>query len=259
MWEVGGGLRRHRRIGRRFDSGSLWDEHAYSRSSSGSSADDNSVISEDEILHLDKGDDRLEVIGLSFDEAKAVLAGIQGGVVTAQAASFLARHRSCDLCGSPLLSKGPGRTRFRTAFGTIALSSPRFHRCRCQPGAARTFSPLSLLLTERIAPELLYLETRWASLVSYGMTADLLKDVLPIGSTADASTIRRHLHKVAARHEADLGSEQPGGLDEWSGQRPAAPAGSGHRRHRRRLRPELARQKAQLRGRGRQIHGRGSR
>jgi hypothetical protein len=177
-------------------------------------ADDNNVISEGEILHLDKGDDRLEVIGLSFDEAKAALVGIQGGVVTAQAASFLARHRSCDLCGSPLLSKGPGRTRFRTAFGTIALPSPRFHRCRCQPGAAKTFSPLNLLLTERIAPELLYLETRWASLVSYGMTADLLKDVLPIGSTADASTIRRHLHKVATRHEADLSGEQPGGLDE---------------------------------------------
>jgi hypothetical protein len=177
-------------------------------------ADDNSVISEGKIVHFDKGDDRLEAIGLSFNEAKAALAGIQGGVVTAQAASFLARHRSCDLCGSLLLSKGPGRTRFRTAFGTIALSSPRFHHCSCQPRAAKTFSPLSLLLTERIAPELLYLETRWASLVSYGMTADLLKDVLPIGSTADASTIRRHLHKVAGRHDADLGDEQLGGLDE---------------------------------------------
>ena len=29
VWEVGGGLGRHRRIGSRFDSGSLWDEHAY--------------------------------------------------------------------------------------------------------------------------------------------------------------------------------------------------------------------------------------
>ena len=38
-------------------------------------ADDDSVISEGEILHFDKGDDRLEVIGLSFDEAKAALAG----------------------------------------------------------------------------------------------------------------------------------------------------------------------------------------
>src|ERR671920_1012230 len=135
--------------------------------------DDNSVISEGEIVHLDKGDDRLEGIGVSFDEAKAALVSIQGGVVTAQAASFLARHRSCDLCGSRLLSKGPGRTRFRTAFGTIVLSSPRFHRCQCQHGAARTFSPLSLLLTERIVSELLYLEIHWASLMCYGMTADL--------------------------------------------------------------------------------------
>ena len=54
---------------------------------------------------------------------------------------------------------------FRTAFGTIALSSSRFHRCRCQPGATRTFSPLNLLLTQRMAPELLYLETRWAATV----------------------------------------------------------------------------------------------
>jgi hypothetical protein len=123
-----------------------------------------------------------------------------------------------DFCGSLLLSKGPGRTRFRTAFGTITLSRPRFHHCPCRPGEARTFSPLNLLLTERIAPELLYLETRWASLVSFGITADLLKDVLPIGSTADASTIRRHLHKVAARHDADLGNEQPGGPDAGNGQ-----------------------------------------
>jgi hypothetical protein len=129
-------------------------------------ADDNSVISEGEILYLDKGDDRLETIGLSLADAKAVLAGIQRGVVTAQAASFLERHRSCDLCGSLLLSKGPGRTRFRTAFGTIALNSPRFHRCQCQPGTTKTFSPLTRLFTEHTAPELLYLETRWASLVS---------------------------------------------------------------------------------------------
>jgi hypothetical protein len=55
-------------------------------------ADDNSVISKREILHLDKGDDRLEVIGLSFDEAKAALPGIHVGVFTVQAASFLARQ-----------------------------------------------------------------------------------------------------------------------------------------------------------------------
>ena len=42
------------------------------------------------------------------------------------------------------------------------------------------FSPLAELFTEHVAPELLYLETRWASLISFGMTAALLKDVLPV-------------------------------------------------------------------------------
>ena len=175
--------------------------------------DDNSVISADEVLHFDKSDDRVEAIGLSFGDAKAVLAAIQERVVTAQAASFLARHRCCNRCGRALLSKGPGRIQFRTAFGIIPLNSPRFYRCRCQPSASKTFSPLGELFTEHTAPELLYLETKWASLVSFGLTAQLLKEVLPVGSTANAGTIRRHLHKVAARHEADLGSEQPVGLE----------------------------------------------
>jgi hypothetical protein len=185
--------------------------------------DDDSVISADEVLHLDKSDDRLEAVGLSFSDAKAVLAAIQERVVTAQAASFLARHRCCDRCDRALLSKGPGRIQFRTAFGTIPLNSPRFHRCRCQPSTSKTFSPLGELFTEHTAPELLYLETKWASLVSFDLTAQLLKEVLPIGSTANACTIRRHLHRVATRHETELGDGRPGGIedtpaDAWQGQ-----------------------------------------
>jgi hypothetical protein len=54
--------------------------------------------------------------------------------------------------------------------------------------------------------------------LSFGLTAQLLKDLLPIGSTANACTLRRHLHKVAARHDADLGGEQLGSLDAGKGQ-----------------------------------------
>ena len=61
-------------------------------------ADDDSVISEDEILQLDKGDDRLETIGLSLGEAKTVLAAAQERVVTAQTASFLARSSAVVAC-----------------------------------------------------------------------------------------------------------------------------------------------------------------
>jgi hypothetical protein len=36
----------------------------------------------------------------------------------------------------------------------------------------------------------------------------VLQEILPIGSTANASTLRRTVHRVAARHEAELGTEQ---------------------------------------------------
>src|SRR5688572_23225115 len=80
------------------------------------------------------------------------------------------------------------------------------YRCRCHPADSQTFSPLTELFTEHTAPELLYLETRWASLISFGMTAALLKDVLPIADTTNPETVRCHLHRVATRQEADLGA-----------------------------------------------------
>ena len=129
-------------------------------------SDDETVLSEDVIACFDKGDDQLEEIGLSLEQAKAVLAGAQVSLVAAQAASFLTRHRDCEQCGRHLQSKGRCRILFRTAFGTVPLVSPRLYRCTCHPTGSKTFSPLTRLFTEHTAPELLYLETRWASLVS---------------------------------------------------------------------------------------------
>src|SRR5918995_3673499 len=171
--------------------------------------DDETVLSEDVIACFDKGDDQLEEIGMSLEQAKTMLAGAQTSLVAAQAASFLTRHRDCEQCGRHLQSKERCRLLFRTAFGTVPLVSPRVHRCPCQSTGSKTFSPLARLFTEHTAPELLYLETRWASLVSYDLTAGLLKDVLPVDTGTNAATIRNHLHKVALRQEAELGDGQP--------------------------------------------------
>jgi len=64
------------------------------------------------------------------------------------------------------------------------------------------------LLSDHVAPELLWLETKWASLVSFGVTADLLKDVLPIDERLNPDTIRRHLGRVATRMESELAEER---------------------------------------------------
>jgi hypothetical protein len=55
------------------------------------------------------------------------------------------------------------------------------------------------------------LETKWAALVSYGVTARLLHEVLPIDDALAPCTIREHVFKVAERLEQALGEEQ------WTG------------------------------------------
>src|SRR3954469_21059267 len=178
--------------------------------------DDGTVFTDSEILRLEKSDHRLEAVGLSISESKSLQRCLQQHVVTAQAAAFVSRHRCCPACGRHLCSKGKYPVVFRTVFGNVILSSPRFYRCGCHPADSQTFSPLTELFTEHVAPELLYLETRWASLISFGMTAALLKDVLPVAGTTNSETVRQHLHKVVDRHDADLGTDQPSSRDEGS-------------------------------------------
>jgi hypothetical protein len=73
------------------------------------------------------------------------------------------------------------------------------------PGVA---APVVAALPERVTPDLLALEARWASLAAYGVTAALLADVLPIDEAVNASTIRNDAMRVAERLEAELGPEQ---------------------------------------------------
>ena len=84
------------------------------------------------------------------------------------------------------------------------------------------------MFTEHCSPERLYLETKWASLVSFGLAAQLLQDVLPTDSHIRATSVRNHLQRVAQRAEAGLGGEQISFIEgcprEWAAlPRPRAP------------------------------------
>jgi hypothetical protein len=95
--------------------------------------DDGTVFTDSEILHLEKSDHRLEAVGLSIGESKTLQKCLQHHIVTAQAAAFVSRHRCCPACGRQLCRKGKYPIVFRTVFGNVTLSSPRFYRCGCQP------------------------------------------------------------------------------------------------------------------------------
>jgi hypothetical protein len=124
-------------------------------------------------------------------------------------AHSVASQRRCPECGAPRSVRGHHCVTLRTAFGNCTLDSPRLGHCACRSHATKTFSPLAELLPEHTSPELLFLETKWASLAPYGVTADLLKDVLPVDEKLSAVTIRNHLFQVAERMERELGEERP--------------------------------------------------
>ena len=157
-----------------------------------------------DIAQLERGQLRPEQLGLTLTEAKGLLEGLQRTVAERQIAGYSKQQSSCPLCSKQRLHKGAHTVVYRTLFGKIELSSPRLFHCQCQPQPTRSFSPLAELLVERTAPELLYLEAKFASLVSYGLSRELFEEVLPIGAEINASTIRNHTLAVAERLESEL-------------------------------------------------------
>jgi len=161
-----------------------------------------------EIACVERQDLTPETLGLSLAEGKAVLQALQEVVVEWQLHAYLQQQRPCPHCGKGRRSKGVHHTVFRTVFGTLPVDSPRLYHCPCQEHLTTSFSPLAALLPERTTPDLLYLETKWAALMSYGLTVKLLQDVLPLDEPLQAVTIRNHVLQAAERLEAALGEEQ---------------------------------------------------
>ena len=171
--------------------------------------DDGATMAAEEVAAFDKTTERAEDIGLLMTEGKALLAAVQRRIVQTQVDAWTRQHRCCNACGARRRRKGSYPMLFRTLYGDVPLASPRLYRCACQDGGSpATVSPLRDLMRGHVAPERLYLEARWASLVPYAAAAGLLADVLPIASGANATTVRQHVLQVAERAEAELGDEK---------------------------------------------------
>ena len=161
-----------------------------------------------EIASLQRTELKMETLGLTLAEGKTILCEIQRVVVERQVAECLEPYRHCSACGQPQHGKGQHDLPMRTVFGKMTIPSPRIVYCDCQPHETKSFSPLAQLLPERTTPEMLFLETKWSALMSYGVTSDLLQEVLPMDSPLHASTIREHVFRVAERMEKELGDER---------------------------------------------------
>ena len=171
-------------------------------------SDDGQMETIQEVAHLERGCLQPAELGLTLVEAKTLLEGVQRAMVDEQIAEYLAGQAACSHCGKKRLHKGAHAIVYRSLFGKLKLHSPRLFHCGCEPQLTRTFSPLTELLKERTAPELFYLEAKFSALVSYGVTAKLLEEVLPVGHEINAATTRNHALKIGERMESALGDEQ---------------------------------------------------
>jgi hypothetical protein len=176
-----------------------------------------------EIAWVEREDLTPSTVGLTLAEGNARLKALQEIVVAQQMRACFEAQRPCPPCGQIRRSKGYHIMHLRTGFGTIPVHSLRLSQGmgHSDPSdAARTFSPLAVRLPEPLTPELLFLETKWAALVSYGITAQLLQEVLPIDDTLAPCTMREPVFTGAERLEQQLGEEQWSFIDscpaEWS-------------------------------------------
>jgi hypothetical protein len=162
-----------------------------------------------EVATLERDGLQPEGLGLTLAEAKDLLRGVQETMVAEQVAAFEAQQECCPDCGRTRRRNGRHAIVYRTLFGKLRLESPRFYACPCQEAAPRaSLSPLSERLPERTAPELAYLESKFAALMSYGLTVDVLAEILPLGEELAKTSVRRRVQRVAERAEGELGDEQ---------------------------------------------------
>lgn len=171
----------------------------------------------EEIVSLERNVEDLspETLGLKLSEAKDILASVQTTLITHQASEFMEQQRTCPHCSAPYLKNGTHHLTLCTLFGTVKLASQRFYTCSCQGGRNQkhkkkrtSFSPLAKRFPERTTPEFLYLQTKWAALMSYGLTSQFLSEVLPLEKAISTATLSRHMHRVAVRADGELGEEQ---------------------------------------------------
>ena len=129
---------------------------------------------------------------------------LQNKIILQQSKTHLESQKICQCCYKKRRIKGYHSLQYRTLFGIVNIPSVRLFHCQCDQSTERTFSPLNQWLSDKNSPELQYIETKWASLISYQLTAKMLQDILPVGPTQNASTVRNHLQKIAKHKEKEL-------------------------------------------------------
>ena len=128
-----------------------------------------------QVLTIERRELAMETLGMNLSESKALLACVQDFVVAQQVREDLEQRRACPDCRRRYTTKDSGSTSVSTLFGRVEVPNPRWNRCACQTEGPQTFRPMRTWLNGQTSPEMLYLETKWASLIPFARGVFLTK------------------------------------------------------------------------------------
>ena len=146
-------------------------------------------------------------LGLFLRETHALLRQLQAIVLREQVSQFLDRAALCRQCGHRLATKDSKVVIYRTAFGKARLNSPRLYsqcgNCGASARPQASFSPLAEALPERTHPQWLWLQSRYAAVMSFRMAQMFLRDAYPAGQDLPVSSVKVNLRRVGQRLDAE--------------------------------------------------------
>ena len=95
---------------------------------------------------VERDDLVMGTLGLSINDAKALLAGVQDTIIAEQCTAALTTAERCADCGRRFAHKDFRRLVVRSLYGRVNVESPRWWTCLCAGGTRRSFTPLAVLL-----------------------------------------------------------------------------------------------------------------
>ena len=139
----------------------------------------------------------LDPLGLTLDDGKTLLAGVQRHLVQGRVAEYSALRRRCSHCQGLRPLKDARTRRLNSLFGTIEVPAPRFKPCRCAVTTRSTLCPASELLPDRCTPEYERALAKMRAWLPYRCARRFLSEFFPLGDDLPwHETIRRRTARV---------------------------------------------------------------
>ena len=94
----------------------------------------------------------------------------------------------------------------RTLYDIVTVKNARLWSCACLRTARtprRVVHPFSKALTNRVTPELEYLQAKWAAHLPYRQATAMLKEALPLDKGISFSGTRDRIHTLGKELDAD--------------------------------------------------------